>query len=115
MPAYINSRYQRTIQFKDQDGAAVDVSAYAFGMEWWGAEDIACKSTSPTVTLTQSSGIDATAAATGSITITLTPSQVDDLGCGMARVLLYQNYSNDTTRTLIAEGSEAVEGELYDA
>lgn len=111
MPAFVDSSYQYTIAFNNEEtGAAIDVSAYAFGMEWYRAGE-----SDPAVTLTQGSGIDVTSAASGSITVSLTPAQTVTLGRGMVRIVLYQDYANDSTRKVIAEGSEAIEGVSYDA
>ena len=110
MPAYVDSLYQEQIEFYDTSGTAINVSSYAFGMEWYRQGE-----SSPSVTLTEGDGITVTSAASGIIVIALTPAQTVTLGRGMARVLLFQNYANDSTRKLIAEGSEAIEGETYDA
>ena len=110
MPAYLNSKYEEQIEFQDENGDTLDVSTYAFGMLWYAANSKTLK-----VTLTAGSGIDVTNAATGIIIISLTPAQVTTIGPGMARVLLYKDYADDAERTLIAEGSESIESQGFDA
>lgn len=112
MPAYYNSAYEEEIRFYDADtGSALDVSAYDFGMKWYRPSP----SHKSPVTLTPGSGIDVTDAATGIIVVSLTPSQVNEIGVGSVRVELFKNYSNSTTKTIIAEGTESIEGSRYDA
>lgn len=110
MPAFVNSVASYPISITDQSGNAVDVSSYAFGMTWYKSGDC-----NPTVTLTEGSGLDVSDAENGNITITLTPAQTKLLGRGMARVILYKNYANETTRTALWEGSESIEGVSFDA
>lgn len=112
MPMFINSAYTEELNFINATtGAAIDVSAYDFGVRFF---QPAPSHKTPT-TIIAGSGIDVTNAATGIIVISLTPAQVKCFGIGTVRVEVFKNYSNDTTRTLIAEGSETVEGGRFDA
>jgi hypothetical protein len=45
----------------------------------------------------------------------LTPAQTVQLGAGPVRAILYSNYSNETTRDVLAEGSGVIESETFDA
>lgn len=111
MPAFVDSVASYSRQFVNATtGAVIDVSSYAFGMEWYRNGEC-----TPAVTLTEGSGIDISDAANGNVTFSLTPAQTKSLGRGMARVVLYQNYANDTTRKVLFEGSESIEGVTYDA
>lgn len=107
---FYNASYNEQLTFtNDSDDSALDLSGADFGMKWWSATN-----TTPIV-LTEGSGIDVTNADTGVIIVTLTPSQTVQLGAGPVRAILYTNYSNDTTRDVLAEGSGVIEAEMFDA
>ncbi len=108
---FVNAAYneQLTFTYRDDD-STVDLSNGDLGMRWWNDG-----ATFPTVTLTEGNGITVTNASSGTIVITLTPAQTTTLGAGPVRAILYTNYSNDTTRDVLVEGSGAVESETFDA
>lgn len=111
MPAHIDSAYQESLDFIDAStGAAIDVSSYDFGMRFY---QIFPSRQAP-IEITEGNGIDVTNAATGTIVVSLTISQVNRLGAGSIRVELFKNYSDTENRTLIAEGSETFEGHRFD-
>ena len=107
---FVNAAYNEQITFTSQDDdSAVDLSGADLAMKWWS------DSCSSPVILTSGSGITTTDAASGIIIITLTPAQTKSLGAGSVRAILYSNYSNDTTRDVLCEGSGVIESETFDA
>ena len=111
MPAYTNSAYAVSISLVNESGAAVDITGYDLGVKFYRPQP----SHNTPITITEGSGITVTDPTTGIFTINLSPSQVNDLGVGSTRVEIFKNNSSDTTRTLLLEGSEIVEGARFDA
>lgn len=113
MPAFVDSAYQVQLSFTDRDNdAALDLSDSDLAVEVYGNS---CRSTTPTVTLTEGSGLDITDIATGILFLTLTPSQMTTIGAGEMRLVFFTDYSSDDNRSVILEGSEVVEAKNYDA
>lgn len=111
MPMYKNSAYSVALTIQDENGEAVDLTNYDLGMKFYRMTP----SHKTPLAITEGEGITVTSPATGIAQIDLTPTQVDSLGTGSIRVELYKNYSNDTTRTMLFEGTEVVEGHRTDA
>lgn len=111
MPAYTNSAYAVSISLISESGDAVDITGYDLGVKFYKPLP-SCQT--PT-TITEGSGITVADPTTGVFTINLSPSQVNCLGVGSVRVEIFKNYSNDSTRTLLLEGTEVVEGARFDA
>lgn len=107
---FVNASYNEQLTFTYQeDDSSVDLSGADLAMKWWSNS---C--TSPII-LTSGSGITTTDAADGIIIVTLTPAQTTQLGAGSVRAILYSNYTNDTTRDVLTEGSGVIESETFDA
>lgn len=107
---FVNAAYNEQLTFTYQDDdSAVDLSGGDLGMKWWSD-----RCASPLV-LTEGDGLTVTSASSGIIVITLTPAQTTQLGEGPVRAILYTNYSNDTTRDVLLEGSGVIESETFDA
>ena len=107
---FVNASYNEQITFTyEEDDSAVDLSGADLAMKWWS------DSCSSPIILTSGSGITTTNASSGIIIITLTPAQTVQLGAGPVRAILYSNYSNATTRDVLAEGSGVIESETFDA
>lgn len=107
---FVNAAYNEQLSFTYQDDdSAVDLSSADLGMKWWSDN---CQSP---IVLTEGDGLTVTSASSGIIIVTLTPSQTTSLGAGNVRAILYSNYSNDTTRDVLVEGSGVIEAETFDA
>lgn len=107
---FVNAAFNEQISFTYQDDdSALDLSGAGLAMRFWSD---GCQTP---ITITEGSGIDVTNAATGIIIITLTPAQTTQLGSGSVRSILYTNYSNSTTRDVLAEGSGTIESETFNA
>lgn len=111
MPAYTDSAYAVSIWLIDESGAAVDITGYNLGAKFYKP----LPSCQTPITITEGGGITVADPSTGIFTINLSPSQVNCLGAGSVRVEIFKNYSNDSTRTLLLEGTEVVEGARFDA
>jgi hypothetical protein len=107
---FVNAAYNEQLTFTDRDDdSAIDLSGATLGMKWWS------EARSTPIVLTEGSGITVTDAADGIIIITLTPAQTTELGAGPVRAILYTNYTNETTRDVLVEGSGVIEAETFDA
>lgn len=110
MPAYLDSAYALAVTATDPSGTAINLTGYDLGMRWYRTEP----SRSSPLVLTEGNGITVTDPTTGIFIIDLTPAQACQLGVGTSRVEIYKNYSNDTLRTMLLEGTEIVEGHRTD-
>lgn len=110
MPGYVNSTYAVSVTVQNSDGSAYDLTGADLGMRFFQPSPSRNSSTD----LTEGSGLTVTDPSSGIFTLNLTPSQTKDLGAGSIRVELFKNYSNDTTRVMLAEGTEVFEGGRFD-
>lgn len=107
---FVNAAYNEQLTFTNiDDDSAIDLSGGDLGMKWWS------ESCNSPIILTEGDGLTVTNASSGIIIVTLTPSQTTLLGAGPVRAILYSNYSNDTTRDVLLEGSGVIEAETFDA
>lgn len=111
MPAFIHNAYSFTATFKNSEtDAVIDVTSYDFGLRFYRPSDCCYP-----ISLTPGEGIATTDQATGVIVFSLTPSQTACIGTGSMSVILYKNYSSETTRSVLASGSEVFLSQRFDA
>ncbi len=111
MSGYVNSAYAVSVTVQNSEGTAYDLTNADLGMRFFRPSP----SHKTPLDITTGSGITVTDPASGIFTINLTPAQTKELGVGSIRVELFKFYSNDTTRVMLAEGSEVFEGARFDA
>lgn len=105
MPLYRDSSNSFAMSFLDENGDAADVSSYEFRMEIY--QD------GKTVTLSMGDGIEFDDDGTdGVVNFVISKSRVNELCSGPVRVRLFNDAGDDPVLT--HEGSEIVEGEMFD-
>lgn len=100
-----DSDYAQDWPIVDDDGAAIDVSAWTF--------EAKCVRDCNSISLSSGSGISIVDGPSGRIRISLTAAQTKSFGPGDSRWLLWRTDSG--LRQVIGEGGAVFEGKLYDS
>ncbi len=110
MPMQEGGLYEFEFYFTvKEDDSDLDMTDFDLAMEWYSD-----KCTSPIV-LTPGSGLTLSNVEGGRFVVTLSPSQTQSLGAGVARCILYQDYNNPERKSWLGEGDEVCEGKRFNA